>query len=95
MIILAVLLSWAPVVLDCHGGPEAIDYYRVRGQHVQLVGWTADEPPNPIYTSRAPQLATTSSSSYRFSPEPLDAGDLVWWELEAVDTAGNAEGPCP
>jgi len=93
----ALVLSWELVVSDCRGGPEVVVSYEFRGQHVRLLGWTADEPPAPIYSSREPLSASLPASvdTYWISGEQLLPGDVVWWEVDAVDHAGNRSGVCP
>lgn len=94
--LLLLILLWDPVTMNCRGGTEEIAAYEVRGQHVQLLGWTQEDPPQPVYSERAPQQGATTLTEWVFSGAPLRPGDVVWWELGAVDTAGNRlEGGCP
>lgn len=95
MMLLLVLL-WNPVTQDCRGGPEDIAAYEVRGQHVMLLGWTQEDPPNPVYSDPRPQQGATTLTEWVLSGAPLMPGDVAWWELQAVDAAGNrSDGGCP
>jgi hypothetical protein len=93
--ILALLLSWGVVTLDCRGNPEAGVVYQVRAQHVHLLGWTQDDPPSPIYTPRAPLEQETPLVSLALSAYPLLPGDAAWWHVVAVDLARNDSESCP
>lgn len=92
--LLLLILLWNPVTTDCRGGIEESVAYQVRGQHVMLLGWTNDDPPSPIYSERAPQQGVTMLPEWPMSTEPFMPGDVVWWELDAVDAAGNISGTC-
>jgi hypothetical protein len=92
----AVLLLWESVTMDCKSRPEAVAHYMVRAQHIRLLGWSTTIPPFPYYSARAPQEGTTTVNQWMMSAEPLLPGDVVWWELGAVDVAGNMnDGSCP
>ena len=96
MSLLLLILLWTPVTENCHGGPETIAAYEVRGQHVMLLGWTQEDPPNPVYSERHPQQGATTLTEWVMSGSSLQPGDVAWWELQAVDTAGNrTNGGCP
>lgn len=94
MSLLLLILLWNPVTTDCHGKPEDIAAYEVRGQHVRLLGWTQEDPPNPVYSERAPQQGATTLTEWTMSGAPLNPGDVAWWELHALDTAGNRSNGC-
>lgn len=96
MIALLVLLLWEPVALNCEGGPETIAAYQVRGQHVMLLGWTMEDPPNPVYSERAPVTGVTVDASFSLSGSALGSGDVAWWDdVVALDEAGNRSDGCP
>ena len=96
--LLALLLTWSPVLLDCHGGPETISHYEMRGQHVRLLGWQYDTECDcivPIYSERRPQTGATVLTEWRFSEEPLLEWDVLWHDLTAVDSDGRrSDEPC-
>lgn len=87
--LLLLVLLWSPVTENCRGGTEEIAAYEVRGQHVMLLGWTHEDPPQPVYSERVPQQGARTLTEWVMSASSLQPGDVVWWELHAVDTAGN------
>lgn len=94
MSLLLLILLWSQVTQNCRGGPEDIAAYEVRGQHVMLLGWTQEDPPNPVYSERAPQQGATTLTEWSLSGQALMPGDVAWWELSALDAAGNRSNGC-
>ena len=99
VILLALIMACSPVLLDCRGGPETMSHYEMIGQHVRLLGWQYDAECDcivPIYSERRPQQGATVLTEWRFSEEPLLEGDVLWWGLTAVDSAGwRSDQSCP
>jgi len=97
--ILALILSWLPVTLDCRGALEVMGHYEV----TYYVGETVSDPGCPLDTEYGRRcilwdtyLAVTGETSVAL-PEPT-VGQVIAWHDDAavaVDAAGNrSDSPC-
>jgi hypothetical protein len=85
-LILALTLSWLPVLVDCAGGPESYVYYEVSQMVGQCIDWESDSPLCGV------QLVVRRFDEPRAVvddlPEP-GVGGVVWMDVRAVDVNGN------
>jgi len=107
--ILALVLSWLPVALDCRGGPEAVSRYEVVTYEARYLGEIigADGLPQPDYfralnVYRVPQAISGPSGCGAYpclalpDPVPLGIGDVTYLsDPVAIDYSDNrSDTPC-
>jgi len=94
MLILALVLSWLPVTLDCRGGPESGVVYEVSYLWRECPGYMLDEPPPcGTFTVRRMQEEARFETAIGNADPQVGAG--YWYEIRARDGAGNwSGGPC-
>ena len=95
MITLAALtLLWAPVTLDCLGGPESGVVYEVAYMYRTCQGYISlDPPPCDTFAVRFETTATEWQTEIGEADPP--AGAAYWYEVTSLrDGAGNLGGSC-
>lgn len=97
MHVIALLLSWLTVSLDCHGRPEAFVTYSVWTERVTQIGIVLCEDGTlacPVYSRTFVEYGTAATSLWLDDPAP--GGMIAWQEPVAVDAAGNrSDETCP
>jgi len=93
-------LCWAVVLLDCHGGPELVDFYEIATARRLIVGTQpcgggdlSDCPlygdPSFIVIGEVPQGVYEACTSW--IPPPLGPGEVAYLAVTTVDQAGNRD----
>lgn len=90
--LLALLLSWSPVVTDCLGFFE--DHVTYEVSFVSWECWQLDteEPVCAVDRIRRMQDETEAQFWPPAAPKP---GAGYWYEIRSRDLAGNWSGECP
>ena len=101
ILLLAVLWLWDPVVTDCKGGPEAVQYYEMEQSTAlpidgicatgETVFWCGGYEWTPWAI-----VAGSPTTSLEYDPPVPCLGGAVLNRIVAVDGAGNRSvDPCP
>ena len=95
--ILALILSWQVVTIDCIGGPESVNHYELRVQHIRLLEYIIDAEGNaqPVYSEREPVFLSVYDTHAHISEYSLGVGDVVYYNVDAIDGAFNSSVDCP
>jgi len=93
-VLLLFLLSWLPVTTNCDGSPtNDVHHYEVRWGERACVGWDTDTPTCIEAHEVRIIYWTTTTRLPAADPPALGAG--YWYEVVAVDGAGNKSDQCP
>lgn len=89
--------DWDPVELDCLGLPDSGVHYEVAYMFRECDLWWKDSDSIfPPFCSTLAWRRTQDDTSFRsLGADPPPVGAAIWWEITAIDGAGNRDtDPC-
>lgn len=98
VLILALVLCWPAVAVDCGGTPDNVVRYSITVGAIVLEGLDANGDPIYVSTSGPVVSDVPAHPAVVCSPELMEdppLGSVYLYDVEAIDPEENSSGTCP